>query len=259
VSEPSKLPARDMGALLMAVIDGEADATDRSRVLAAVAADPRLGAEARLYELTGRSLGRLFDGVLAQPVPGQLLHTVRTSDGVANPPPVKVRTSRASWTSWLANWQMPAAAVAACALAFAAGTALNLTAPRPDQAFANSPVAQALTVTASGAERDIATSAGNLKIKVIETFRDHAGAACREYEAQGATGPRQFAVACFGGGVWNLKAQLFGEARSGAQTVTAGDELGTALDDIAGRLRDGDSLAPDAESKLIAKGWAAVK
>ena len=255
MSEPSRLPTRDVSALLMAVIDGEADPSDCARALGIVAADPKLAADAEAFRLTGRSLGRLFDGILAQPVPGQLIHSVRTQSlGLQGARRAGAR-GRVQWLSWFGGWRLPATVFAASVIAFACGTVWGPSTLHSDPALASGALAAALSVATTGTERDIVTAAGGLKMKVVETFRDHAGAMCREFEAQAGAGPRQFGVACKSANGWQIKAQLFGEARSAGQTTTAGDELGTVLDDVAGRIRDGDAVPLDAERKLIADGW----
>ena len=79
MGEPNELSHMDLGALMMAVVDGEASERDERRLRASVASDRRLAADAEVYALTGRNLGKLFDGILAEPVPGQLIHTVLTA------------------------------------------------------------------------------------------------------------------------------------------------------------------------------------
>ena len=268
MSEPSKLPSRDIGALLMAMIDGEADTIEVKRALAAMAADPRLVSEAEAYRLTGRSLGKLFDGIVDAPVPGQLIHTVMTAGREPRRAPalvVEVRSGGAGWLCWLVDWRTPAAVLAASAIAFASGWLVNGTMLEPvaapvavasnDTTLASAGVSEALSVATSGAERTLSTSAGTVKIKLVETFRDGSGAACREYEAQGSAGPRQFGVACREQGAWHVKALLVGQARTGGQTATAGEELGSALDDIAARIKVGEAIGLEGERKLIAAGW----
>jgi len=264
VNEPSKLPTRDMSALLMAVIDGEADATDGARAFAAVAADPKLAADAEAFRLTGRSMGKLFDGILAEPVPGQLVHTVMTTEYAAKPAPVHAARQQAGWMRWFDTWRLPAAVLAASALAFAAGSLFTSYLPQQPVAanvalLSNPALERGLAEVSSGAEREVVTAQGTLKIKVIESFRGHGGELCREYEAQGTVGARQFGVACMGANGWEAKATLFGAAKMDKKTVTAGEELATALDDIAGRLKTGDAIGVDEERKLIAGGWRAAR
>lgn len=262
MSEPSKLPTRDMSALLMAVIDGEADAADRARAFAAVAADPKLATVAEAFRLTGRSMGGLFDGVLAEPVPGQLAHTVRTTEA-AKLAPGRAIQQKASWLGWLDAWRLPAAVLTASAIAFAAGNMLSAFGPQQvSQVVASNSVlltdaalGRGLSEVSSGAEREVVNGPVSIKIKVVESFRGHGGEFCREYEAQGSSGSRQFGVACMSARGWEVKAMLIGNAKSARQTITAGEELATALDDIAGRLKDGDALGVDDERKLIAGGW----
>jgi hypothetical protein len=265
VNEPSKLPTRDMSALLMAVIDGEADATDGARAFAAVAADPKLAADAEAFRLTGRSMGKLFDGILAEPVPGQLVHTVMTTEYAAKPARVRAARQQTGWLGLFDVWRLPAAVLAASALAFAAGGLFTSYLPQQPSTgsvamLSNPALQRGLAEVSSGAEREVVSAQGSLKIKVVVSFRGRDGELCREYEAQGTVGARLFGVACMGANGWEAKATLFGGAKAaGTKMVTAGEELAAALDEITGRLKDGDVIGVDEERKLIAGGWRAAR
>ena len=257
--------------LLMAVADGEASSADQQRVMEAVAHDEGLALQLEGFRRTGRSLGGLFNHVLTAPLPEQLLQTVLT----AGPPAlVRARRPQSGWTSWfdwlggwLGGWQMPAAALAALAIGFAAHDVVlasfnssasgSTTVAMADRLVAGGSLAEALSVATTGAERQITTKAGALSFRVVETFANQSGLPCREYEAQGATGPRQFGIACRDGSAWHLKAVFEGAPKSGSATVTAGpDVLGEVLDSMVEHLRQGEALNVDAERRFIANGWA---
>ena len=91
--------------------------------------------------------------------------------------------------------------------------------------------------------------------KVVQTFRDATGAACREYEAQGATGPREYGVACRANGGWQQREMFTGEAKKGKSIGSASQAPDEKLDAIATKLMVGDALSPEDEKKLIAAGW----
>jgi anti-sigma factor RsiW len=266
----------DMLTLAMAVADGEASPADERRLAAAVAGNPELAASYETFKATGRRLGRVFDEVMAAPVPEHLVRTVMTApigkpaslmqagNSVASATGVVAR-----WRALLTTWEVPGLVLAASALAFLAGGALlgsgatatggsagtqvaSLAAP-----LASASLSEALGKVAAGAEQTLDTKAGPLSVRVVETFRDAGGTPCREFEAQAATGPRQFGVACHVGSSWQLKAVFEGPARTGA-TVTAGPgAFGELLDDVTSRLRQGEALSVEDEKALIAAGWAA--
>ncbi len=261
--------------LAMAVADGEASPAEQRKLGAALARDPRLAADLAAFKLTGRRLGRVFDGIAAAPVPERLLRTVmetpmgpaRSAGGQGLGVLVGLR---ARWRDLMSNWEVPALVLAASALAFVAG-GLLLSGPVTGQsgsvAQGNSQTAAlgvltpapglvaALATIETGAEQSVKTAAGSLSVRVVETFRDQAGTACREYEAQGSSGPRQYGVACHAATGWQLKALFEGPARTGAATTAGPGEFSETLDGIAGRLRQGEALSADEERKLIVGGW----
>ena len=258
MSEPSKFPSNDVGALLMAMVDGEANAADEWRVRAAMAADPGLAAQADAYQMTGRTLGALFDGKLMEPVPGQLVHTVMTAGTRPRDRAPLAAAGQPSWRLWLGSWQLP---LAAGAVAVAAGWLMMFGAAGPAATqLASTGLSQALSAAISGAQHDIMTSEGKLAFRLVETFRDHGGAVCREYEAQGSTGSRQYGVACRDAGAWRIKALLLGEAMAAGQTKSAGaGDLSDKLDAVVEKMIAGDALGVEDERKLIAESWQADK
>ena len=262
--------SEEMLTLAMAVADGEASLGDERLLRAAMAGDPALASQFAAFQTTGRGLGRMFDQVMAAPVPDRLVQAIAAA------PLERVRIDRAGpagllsrvgarWANLLSSWEVPALALAAAAVAFIAGGVLL---GRPD---ADGPgtvqvaalgamapaagLAEALAKESTGAEQKFDTKAGALSVRVIETFRDQAGAPCREYEAQAATGSRQFGVACHSAAGWRLKAVFEGPAKTGA-TVTAGPgQYGEMLDAVVGAMRNGDALSTEEERKLIGAGW----
>ncbi len=258
----------EMLTLAMAVADGEASRDDERKLQAALAVNPALASQFAAFKATGRELGRVFDEVMAMPVPDQLVQAVLSAPA----PRGRSQTTRlmgkapSRWRDLFSSWEVPALTFAAAALAFTAGGLLmgRPAANLPESAQVASlgsiaPVAgltEALAKVASGSEQQLQTKAGAISVRVVETFRDQSGAPCREFEAQSATGPRQFGVACRSAAGWQLKAVFEGPARNADATVTAGPGLyGEKLDDVVGLMRQGEALSADEEKKLIAGGW----
>lgn len=262
----------DWDVLLMSVADGEASLADEQRVMDAVRQDTRLAQQLDGFRRTGRSLGELFEGVLAAPVPERLVHAVMET--AAGPQQTFVRASAkagfwAPWLAWLGDWQLPVAALAAVAIGFAAGAAVmapgissvgsGIAAATADPMAPSSAVTEALTVASTGSEKPVTTKGGVLSFRVVETFLDQSGAPCREFEAQAAAGPRQFGIACRTGNAWHLKAVFEGAAKAAGTTQTAGPGAsGEMLDSMVEAMRQGDAVTTDAERKLIESGWAAA-
>ena len=263
--------AVDWDVLLMSVADGEASLADEQRVMDAVRQDARLAQQLDGFRQTGRSLGRLFDGVLSAPVPERLVRAVMET--AAGPQRSFRRVAAkagfwAPWLAWLGNWQMPVAALAAVAIGFAAGAAVmspgvssvgsGIAVATADPMAPSAAVTEALTVAGTGSEKPVTTKGGVLSFRVVETFLDQSGAPCREFEAQAAAGPRQFGIACRTGSAWHLKAVFEGAAKTAGTTQTAGPgAFGEMLDSMAEKMRQGDAVTTDAERKLIEGGWAA--
>ena len=120
---------------------------------------------------------------------------------------------------------------------------------------ASGAVAEALAIATTGAERVLETRKGPVTFKLVQTFLDGGGTACREFEAQQDSTSRQYGIACRRSGGWQLRAVFRGEAHASGVTTTAGAGLGDALDGLAERMKSGDALGVEAEGKLIASGW----
>ena len=269
--------------LAMASVDGEATLAEQRSLREALARDPSVAADVDVFRRTGRSLGRMYDDIATAPVPEHLIRVVmETPMGPARSnvsaiparaaqPNRTAQSGRSKWRDLLASWEMPALVFAASATAFVAGGFLMPGSAAMAPGAGNQGAAQvaalewlrpsaalgeALTVANTGAERQLSTKSGTLSVRVVESFRDQAGTPCREFEAQGASGPRQYGVACHEGTGWQLKAVFEGPARTGSTTTAGPGELSELLDTAAGRIRSGDALPAAEERKLIDGGWA---
>ena len=255
--------------LAMAVADGVASPAEQKAFEAAVGRDPSLVALLDGFRRTGRPLARAFDDMMDRPVPEAMRAAIADFGTAAGgrQPLAFVATARSRWRDMFSSWEVPGLVLAASALAFACGNLLvpslssrpiasggaelAMAAPQPARALS-----QALSLVGTGPERPVAGQGGDVGVlRVIETFKDQAGAPCREYEAQLTTGPRQYGVACFEAGAWRLRALFEGPRQTdGIKTAGPGD-LGDMLDQLAGTMRAGDALGADEEKALIASGW----
>lgn len=255
----------EMLTLAMAVADGEASLGDERKLQAAMAGDPALASQFAAFQATGRGLGRMFDQVMAAPVPDRLVQAIAAAPMARVRPAGLLSRVGARWADLLSSWEVPALALGAAAIAFIAGGVL-LGRPAADGPGAAQVAAlgalaptaglvEALAKVSTGAEQIVDTKAGALSVRVVETFRDQAGAPCREYEAQAATGLRQFGVACHSAAGWQLKAVFEGPAKTGATVAAGPGQYSEMLDNVVGVLRNGDALSTDEERKLISAGW----
>jgi hypothetical protein len=257
--------------LAMAVVDGEAGPIGQRKLDVALARDPSLAADLDAFRLTGRRLGQVFDGIAAAPVPDYLVQLVMSTPmkparRISGIKPGLVARMGERWQTLLTSWEVPSLVFAAAAAAFAAGGLLTAghgpaaTAPVQTASLGSltpSPaLVEALAKVETGSEQKVVTSGGAISVRVVETFRDGSANPCREYEAQGPSGPRQYGVACHVDNGWQLKAVFEGPARTGAITTAGPGEYSETLDAVAGRLRQGDDVSADEERKLIAGGWA---
>ncbi len=260
----------EMLTLAMAVADGEASLGDERKLQAAMADDPALASQFAAFRATGRDLGRMFDAVMAAPVPDRLVQAIAAAPmgrarREAGRPVGLLSRIGARWAHLLSSWEVPALALGVAAIAFIAG---GLLLGRPD---ADGPgttqvatlgsiapvagLAEALAKVATGAEQKLDTKTGALSVRVVETFRDQTGAPCREYEAQASAGPRQFGVACHGAAGWQLKAVFEGPAKTGAVVPAGPGVYGEMLDNVVGAMRHGDALSAEEEKALMGSGW----
>lgn len=257
----------EMLTLAMVVADGEASLADERKLQAALVANPALARQVAAFTATGRrGLGRVFDEVMAAPVPDHLERTVMTAPMARmNGQSAQVITTLgARWRDLMASWQAPALVFGAAALAFIAGGLLlgrsDYTGPQASQVAAlgsfapSAGLTEALTKVATGAAQKLDTKSGVLDVRMVETFRNQSGAPCREFEAQAATGPAQFGVACHETNGWQLKAVFEGPVRTNLMVPVGAGDYSDMLDGLVGKMRK-EALSAADEAKLIGGGW----
>ena len=225
---------------LAAYADGELDELAAVRVRRAVEGDPALAAElARLTALRSMLAAR-FDPVLAQPVPERLTNAIEIAANVVSLS--DVRAARQSL------WQRPQ-------FRFAAGSAIAATLVvavlvggpgGTPSGYADRQLAAALDATLSGQ-----TAADGTKL--LLSFRDQNGTACRGYAGQSASG-----IACRDDQGWKLKAM----GQTGAPATTQYRQAGSADAAIMAAAQDmaaGPALDAAAEEAARKAGWQAEK
>ena len=217
---------------LAAYADGELDDVTAARVRRALEADPELMRElAKLTALRTMLVAR-FDPILDEPVPGYMAAPIQDAAKVVSL--AEVRAARQSL------WQRPQfrLGVGAAIAASLVVTVLVGGLGRTPQGYADTQLAAALDGTLSGQTAPDGT-------RMLISFRDNSGAACRGYVSGSASG-----IACHDVRGWKLK--LLGAAAAhqtsqyrqagsadpavmaAAQDMAAGPALNTA-DEAAAR------------------------
>ncbi|MCF3932539.1 anti-sigma factor [Acuticoccus sp. M5D2P5] len=251
--------------LLMAYADGEASVDEAARVEAAVERDAALADRLAMFMET-RGLADAFP---LGPVPADLRTNVeamiaggagQSPDGAGpadraapaeNVVPLRPQAGRPKMPHW-------AMAVAASVLGLAIGIgaffatgemagreSADATTPATSGVarLAALPLAQAMAIP-SGDEQEIAGQ----RVRTISTFRNGAGALCREFEAAAAdlvTG-----VACHANGAWSVDFALAEPLPSDDYVPASGTEL---LDAYLATIEAGPPLDPSEEGEALGK------
>jgi hypothetical protein len=258
----------------MALADGEAALADEGRLRKAMVEDPDLAAEYELFRLTGRdSLAPLFNEVLTAPVPDRLIEAIRkTKTASSDASSLRSATDiprQWSFLAWIADWRVPATALAAVALGYIGGAVVGFDG-RGTSNGSIAPVELALgpalsealtTASTTGSEQLVATKAGAISVRLVETFVDKRGTPCREFEAQEArvgAAVRQYGIACRREGAWDVRLAMQAQVvpTSAGISVPAGSMFADQLDSVTDVMRLGKPLSPDQEKALIASGWS---
>lgn len=204
---------------LMAYADGEADAASVARIEAALATDPALAARLRAFQDSRAAAQAGFAAALG-PVPPALEAAVR-------------RMAETPATNVVAFAPRPRARLLPMALAASIALAVGLGA---GWLAGNPPGAHALHIAAlddpafldalgtlpSGERRALP---GGSSVTAIASFRDGAGALCRELEHDRADGQTLVAVACAEGGAWSVRLAVAAGAEGGYAPASSLDTL----------------------------------
>jgi len=224
-------------ATLMAFADGELSGTLAADVAAAAAADPQLAARIEAFRKTRQLAKDAFAADLAAPVPDALRSkidaAIKAQGGRAlhHQTAVPPRTLRRQF-----DWMMPlAASVAAVAGAFA-GYWIAMQSPQlpPSQLalgqLSDQQLAGALSTVPSGPE---ATQLGPAQLTIVSSFKDPAGAICREFELRPANAAGALAIACRNANAWTITfAQSIGNSQGGYAPADAAPVIDAYLQAI---------------------------
>ena len=222
--------------LLAAYADGELDEMTAARVQRAIADNPELERDfAKLNELRSMLAAR-FDPILAEPVPERLSAPIQDA--------AKVVSLDAARQARQSLWQRPQFRFGAGVAIAASLVVAVLVGGRggTPQGYADGQLAAALDETLSGQTARDGT-------RLLISFRNDEGVACRGYAAQTASG-----IACHDDRGWKLKVLGGADAQQTTQYRQAGSAdsavMAAAQDMTAGPAFD--AAAEDAARKT---GW----
>ena len=277
--------------MLMSYADGALGPAERSMIDERVRSDEVLLRRLRVFEVTGRSLARLYDPVFSAPVPDQLIDSVRTGRACVRPAssfgPKFVGAVRDAVRSFLSEGQGLALA-GACALVLVAGAAAvhmrNVTphsspvgallANENGQSVAKGEFRLALETLPSNAPARFAGSDTSAAVSLL-SFKSRDGSYCRKYQLRDHEGQMSAGVACRdGSGAWRIDVEArvahvleLERALAGKpgpdKSVVAGAEgsdstAGTGAQKIEERidsLISGAALGTSEEADQLKKSW----
>jgi anti-sigma factor RsiW len=250
--------------LLMAYVDGEADATVRATVEAAMASDARLRARVEAHRRLRGKLAGAFGSALSEPVPERLAAAARGEPSTRARPaeivdlaavrarrtaPKHAPAARPAWVQW--------SALAAClaigvilARGLGAVGASPMIGDRQGTLVAQGGLARALDQQVAGSP-----AASDQAVKIGVSFRTSDRLYCRTFQV--VRGDGLAGLACRRGGDWQVRvatvAQAQGAAAGGYRT--AASAIPAAVSASVDEMIVGAPLDAQGEAAAKAKGW----
>ncbi|MEQ1717852.1 MAG: hypothetical protein ABL907_18055 [Hyphomicrobium sp.] len=258
----------------MAYADGVLDKTERARVDAILAQNPKLMAKVGQFERTRQPVQEAYDAVLNEPVPAALLEQIRrapigsatatVTDFAAvrlarNETKAKSAAKRGQQLSWGAL----AIAASVCAVIGTGGGWAARSAVESRQAQERTAALVQIAVESVRSDSEVALpngAAGVVRVMPAVTFVDKDQRYCRRYRLTGDALSAVEGLACRDQtGSWQVLAQqAFTQTARGKVDPgmrAAGEQGGINLAAIVNKIMDGDYLAGDREAELIARKW----
>lgn len=266
--------------MLVAFADDELDAAKRRQLSSRLATEPELERRLAVFTMTGRSLSRLYDRDLQEPIPERLLETVdRHTPAPDTPRPGRSKSKpvrqRGLIENLIANFPMHAgywqgALAVGLALVFGATMGWQLktvvapdTQTRSDTIIAHGALRDALESAPSGSSRKLDSARSKSgSVKPILTFAARDGGFCREYQLAGESGHSFTGFACRNEhGAWQVRFHVPArvQAGSGSKIVPAGAHQLDAIDAVVEQFTLGDVLSPAQETSIIKGGWQSAR
>lgn len=222
---------------LAAYVDGELGDFEAAQVRRAIEADPALAEQEAALRSLKAMLSAHYDPILAEPVPPALTEPIAAAAKV-----VDIGTARAARARW---FQRPLVRYAVLP-ALAASLVLVIFVGRGGKGgpgdYASPQLAAALDGTLSG-------QTGGDGTRMLLSFRDQAGSACRAYAAQDSAG-----IACRDDKGWKVVKRAAAASRQETQYEQAGSE-DAAIMAAAQDMAAAGAMSPDEEQAARSSGW----
>lgn len=244
---------------LMAFADGELDAETTAAIEEAMGTDDTLVVRVATFMESRALASAALKPLIDEPVPDALTQSVqkmiddtRKSEHAQSEPPapdnVVTFQPKATPRKVSSSWMVPLAASLAAVITGAGGyLAGKAGAPASGgmmvAAISDPVIAKALATTPSGTD----VNTGGTTIRFVSSFRDEAGALCREFELHRASATSLVSVACRVGQDWDLRLAV-AAASAGQDYVPAG--AAETVDAYLATIQAGAPLS-EAEEKQV--------
>ncbi|WP_309622902.1 hypothetical protein [Novosphingobium sp.] len=226
---------------LAAYADGELNEFEAAQVRRAIGADPALADQLAALEGLKAALAAHYDPILAQPVPAALSDPIEQAAKVTN-----LSAAREARQRWFSKPVVRYAALPALAASLLIVVFVGRGGESDTAGYAAPQLAAALDGALSG-------ETGRDGTKLLLSFRDSAGSACRAYAGKTGAG-----IACHGDKGWKLVKTGTAGTRSGSEFQQAGSsaaDIMTAAQDMAAN----GAMEPGEEAAARKGGWAPQK
>lgn len=222
---------------LAAYVDGELDEFEAAQVRRAIEADPALAEQEAALRSLKAVLSAHYDPVLTQPVPPALIEPIAAAAKV-----VDIGTARATRQRWFARPMIRYAVLPALAASLVLVIFVGHGGRGGAGDYASPQLAAALDGTLS-------SQTGRDGTKMLLSFRDQAGTACRAYAAPDSAG-----IACRDEKGWKVLKRAAATSRQNTQFEQAGSE-DAAIMAAAQEMAAAGAMSPDEERAARAAGW----
>ncbi len=239
--------------LLMAYADGELDAAERTRVEAAVAADPELARRVAAHRALRTTMAASYSKVLDEPVPERLAALARTTPAQsATGQVLPFRRQAAPRRPWL-QWGSLAASFVLGALVWQFGSRQYLSGPvvdRNGELIASGVLARALSSQLA------AEQAPSTPVQIGVSFLSKGGDYCRTFQLRGAAAVA--GLACQRDAQWQLEVLTHAPGTPASpQYRQAASALPPAVLQAVSDSIAGEPLDAAAEDRARAQAWRA--
>jgi len=225
---------------LAAYADGELDELTAARVRREIEADPALSEQLAKMQTLRAALSARFDPILAQPIPERLTQPIVDAAKVVDLGAVRA-AKQSLWQRREFRFGAGAAIAASLVVAVLIGGRGG-----PPAGYADAQLASALDATLSGQTSPSGT-------RMLISFRDSAGQACRGYAGKQASG-----IACRDDRGWKLKMRGGAGQAQSTEYRQAGSE-DAAIMAAAQDLAAGPALDAAGEEAARQSGWKPQK